>query len=229
MPIDFKFGLSWQYGEKKGSFALLHRPFSVGIRDWSPALLSIAEDVLEPHVRQLFDTEGRSETMGWAELAPSTVKRRGSAHPILQVAGDMKLSFQEGSSLHHQEVTPTKLVWGSDVPYAMFHEFGTGGRVDFGKAGARQTIAATKAARERYERSQGQTGGLVPRPMLVYSNRLAGDITSRMRAHVILIARQVGYRILGRGAESPTEALHAGLAELGTGRGLTAALLGQSE
>jgi len=61
MPLDFKFGLTWVYGEKKGSFTMFHRPFLEAIKDWGPAFEEIAADVLEPHVKAAFDTEGSSE------------------------------------------------------------------------------------------------------------------------------------------------------------------------
>jgi len=220
--MEVQFGLSWQYGDKKGSFAFLHRDFRIGISNWQPALIAVA-DVLEGHVLSQFQTEGKAETMGWAELAESTIRKRGSAHPILQVTGDLKLSFQRGSSLHVEEITKTSLVWGSAVPHSLFAQFGTGGKVNFRAAGARKTMFKTEKARktwEEVEARRGQGGGQPARPMLVYSKRLADEITSRIMAHIILIARQTGYRILGRAAETPTEALHAGLAHLGAGRSL---------
>jgi phage gpG-like protein len=211
--LDFKFGLSWQYKEKKGSFTLLHRPFMEGIRNWSPAFELVADDVLEPYVKQAFTSEGASEGAPWQELAPSTVARRGSAHPILRVSGLLMESFEKRAPEHHEEIGPRKLVWGSDVPYALFHEFGTGGRVKFRAAGATKVIAAsTKAARQLAE-SLGMAWGMVARPMLVYSRMLANEITSKMRSYATLIARQVGYRIISRPGEarpSPIEALRVG-------------------
>jgi phage gpG-like protein len=218
MGLDFKFDLTWQHGEKRGSLAVIHRPFEIAIRDWSRAFLEIAEAVLAPHVHRLFASEGAAEGEPWQELAPATVKRRGSAHPILQVTGALLRSFQTGGERHHEEITPRKLTWGSDVPYALFHEFGTRGRFNPRQAGARALVAKTLAARERYAASQAHSSGLPPRPMLVYSPRLADDITSRMTAHMALMARRAGYKILGRQAEGPVAARLAGMIALG-GRG----------
>jgi len=207
--LDFKFGLQWQYGEKKGSFTLIHRPFLEALRDWSPAFVMVAEDVLEPYVKQAFQTEGASEGTNWKELAPSTVKRRGSAHPILHVSGRLEESFEKGGSDHIEDIGPKTLTWGSRVGYALFQQFGTGGRVNFRAAGARKVIAATTKAARQYAESQGLTNGLVPRPMLVWSKMLSNEITSRMLGYGALIARRVGYKILGRPGEGPVSPIEA--------------------
>jgi hypothetical protein len=206
--LDFSFGLRWQYGEKKGSFAFVHRPFLEGIRDWSPAFSIIAEDVLEPYVMRAFQTEGASQ-LGekWQELAPSTLRYRPPT-PILQVHGDMMRSFQKGDPQHVEEISPRRLVWGSRDPKALFHQFGTGGKVNFRRAGARKTMFKTPEARAAYEAGQGKTGGIPARPMLVWSEFLANEITSKMLARIAMVARQAGYRIGSRmfGGLTPTEA-----------------------
>jgi hypothetical protein len=127
----------------------------------------------------------------------------------------LKRSFTKSAEDHHEEITSLKLVWGSDVPYAMFHELGTGGRFTLRAAGARRTVARTRADRERLERSQSQPGGLVPRPMLVYSRQLANDIRSRMIIYMEMMARRTGYGIFGREVETPLEARRIGDIALG--------------
>jgi len=60
------------------------------------------------------------------------------------------------------------------IPTALFHEFGTRGKVSFKAAGARYTVNKTKAAREGFEKSSRQGGGVPARPILVWSRaRLA--------------------------------------------------------
>lgn len=166
--MNFKFGLYWRYGDKKGSLALIHRPFHEGIRDFRPAFLQIAQDVLEPYVMRAFSTEGKSDGIKWADLAPSTLRGRPNT-PILQVTGALMRSFLQGDPEHVQEVTPTKLVWGSRNITALFHEFGTGGRVNFRAAGVRKggVVALTEAARARY--AGARRGGMPARPPLVSS------------------------------------------------------------
>lgn len=210
--LDFQFGMHWEYGEKKGEFVLVHRSFIDGINDWSPGLTLVADDVLEPYVIGGFRSEGRSEGVTWKDLAPSTVRaRHGSAHPILQFPGSGHLmhSFEKGGEDHVEDITPRKLVWGSNVPYALFHQFGTSGKVNFRAAGARKVITKTTKAARELAKSQGRVGGLVPRPMIVYSKFLADDITSKMRSYALLIARKVGYRVASRPGEEPVSPLEA--------------------
>jgi phage gpG-like protein len=214
--INFQFGLSWQYGEKKGSFALLHRPFREGIENWGPAFSVIAEDVLEPYVRRAFESEGSSEGEHWQELAPSTLRGRPNT-PILQITGFLMRSFQRGGADHIEEISARRLVWGSASPLALFHEFGTGGKVNFKRAGARYTVAKTKKGRERFEQSSGGSGGIPARPMMIWSPFLAQEITHKMMGRIVQVARQVGYKVGGRQFEalSPVEARHIGEILLG--------------
>lgn len=207
--FDFQFGLQWEYNGKKGEFALIHRRFMSGIRNWQPAFEEVADDVLEPYVVKGFQTEGHSEGVTWKDLAPSTVARRGSAHPILQVSGALLESFEKGGADHHEEISARKLVWGSDVPYALFHEFGTEGKVNFKAAGARKVVAKTTKAAKEYAKSQGMEGGMVARPMMVYSRFLANEITSKMQGYAALIARKVGYGVASRPGEAPVSPVQA--------------------
>lgn len=72
-------------GEKQVSRELLR----AGLRadQAAPVLGAIADDIID-WTRDQFDSEG-GRSGGWAPLADSTVKSRGSAHPILQVHGDL--------------------------------------------------------------------------------------------------------------------------------------------
>jgi hypothetical protein len=210
--IDFKFGMSWQYGEKRGSFTLIHRPFLAGIEDYSPAFALIAGDVLEPHVRRMFESEGRADLgVKWADLAPSTLRGRPNT-PILQVTGKLMRSFQAGDPSHEQTITPKKLIWGSRDPKSLFHEFGTRGRVSFKTAGARQVIRKSAASQS----PASGASGIPARPMLVYSRFLANEITSKMLGRIAQVARQTGYRIGSRmfGGLTPAEARQIGQALL---------------
>jgi len=214
--LDFTFKLAWQYREKKGSFALLHRPFLEGIQNWGPAFRVIAEDVLEPYVRRAFESEGSSEGEHWQQLAPSTLRGRPNT-PILQITGALMRSFQAGGADHVEEISPRKLVWGSASPLALFHEFGTGGKVNFRRAGSRKSMAKTPEAKTRFESSQGQTGGIPARPMFAWSPFLAQEITNKMLGRMVQVARQIGYKVGGRqfGPLSPLEARHIGNIMLG--------------
>lgn len=213
--LDFKFGMRWQYGEKKGDFTLFHRRFVQGILNWAPAFQLIAEDVLEPYVIRAFDTAGQSDGKSWQALAPSTLRGRPNT-PILQVTGALMRSFQAGDPQHEQHITARKMTWGSKSPLALYHEFGTGGKVNFRRSGARKVIAKTEEARTRFKNSQAGDGGIPARPMLVYSRFLANEIGSKMLGRIAQVARQTGYGVtgLGSGRLSPAEARQIGAALL---------------
>ena len=199
--LDFKFSLNWQYGEKKGDFTLFHRPFIEGIKNWAPAFEIIAEDVLEPYVMRAFGSEGSSDGRHWKELAPSTLRGRPNT-PILRVTGALMRSFQAGDTEHVQKITARTMTWGSKSPLALFHEFGTGGKVDFKRAGARKVMAKTEKARKQWEETQSSGGGGIPaRPMLVYSKVLADEIGSKMMGRIAMVARQTGYGVTGMGQD----------------------------
>jgi len=215
--LDFKFGATWAYGEKRGSFTLFHRPFMEALQNWAPAFALIAEDVLEPYWMRSFESEGASEGIKWEKLAPSTLRGRPNT-PILQVTGEMMRSGQRGGPNHVENITALKLTWGSADPKALFHEFGTGGKVNFRRAGARAVIAKTKAARERLAGS-GKEGGIPARPMLVFSSFLANEIASKMLGRVATVARQIGYKVTSGslGGVTPIEARQIGEQILGGG------------
>lgn len=59
----------------------------------------------------------KDEGPGWPQLKPSTVKRRGSAHPILQVTNALARSVTTRSGADYAQV-------GSNLAYASIHQFG---------------------------------------------------------------------------------------------------------
>jgi phage gpG-like protein len=79
--------------------------------DMLPAMQTIGEIILT-NIEENFRAEGRYSEVGdwrggstaWKDLAPSTVKRRGSAHPILQASGHMAATFTKEASATGVEV-----------------------------------------------------------------------------------------------------------------------------
>lgn len=77
-------------------------------RRMTPMFRQIAE-LVHGYVEAQFDTEGYAMSGGWAELAPSTIADRGSAHPILVREGVLKhdatrhprRGAEFGSGLHY--------------------------------------------------------------------------------------------------------------------------------
>lgn len=90
-----------------------------GMRRLNARLASIHKDMgseLLVHIRQGFEAEQAPDGTPWQPLAASTVKRRGTAHPILRVKGRL-------SRLHMQANAAGATV-GSNLAYARIHQFG---------------------------------------------------------------------------------------------------------
>ena len=96
------------------------------LRDWAPAFRAIADDVLAPFVERQFASAGAEGGTPWQDLASRQRRGRGGVGRILRRTGRMAASFQSGSAEHVQTISGTKLIWGSQVPYAIFHQTGTG-------------------------------------------------------------------------------------------------------
>ena len=211
--LDFR--LKWQYegktGEiKAGQESLFHRAF-VGLRegmvDWTPTFGEIAEDILTPLLEETYEKEKPAEYIAWADLAESTIARRGSAHPILDVTGLLRRSFTKGGAQHHEEITPKKLVWGSDIPYAVFLQTGT--QKGYQKATGVPTGPGTGC-------------GMAMRKLLHIAEfgketKAARQITQAFRGRIDMVARQYGFKTFGRGVDAG-EARRIGYIALGLRR-----------
>lgn len=57
-------------------------------RDMSPILQEVGEDMIDV-IEEQFATEGARSGRRWRQLMESTVRRRGSAHPILVETGSL--------------------------------------------------------------------------------------------------------------------------------------------
>lgn len=103
-----------------------------------PLMASIANELLV-QTERAFDDEGP----GWPQLKPSTVKRRGSAHPILEVSNALALSVTPNSGENYALISSNK-------DYAAIHQFG-GTIKRKGKAGSvrLQTDAKGNLLRQR--------------------------------------------------------------------------------
>lgn len=206
MSFRFKFGLRWEYkpvGEaptRRGQeviFDQLFTRFKEGVGDFTPAFRLIAEDILEPVVQDIFKQEKADVT--WQELAASTIAQRGSAHPILRRTGMLQESFEKGQPGHHEEIEPRLLRWGSDVPYALFHQKGTGKGFD----------------QDRVATGPGTGRGMARRREIYLSDRMKHMMANTMVGRMAQVARMIGFRVLGSRGVSPLEARMAGEQILG--------------
>ena len=112
------------YGDRQLDRNLLR--FDDRMGDLEPVFTELADDFLSIE-RQQFTSEGGFASGGWAPLADSTVRRRGSAHPILVEHGDLKASLTDAAAKGAiREITSDSLFVGTDIDYAPFHQRGTG-------------------------------------------------------------------------------------------------------
>jgi phage gpG-like protein len=99
--------------------------FQASLADNSPGLVAVADDLREM-IAQQFATEGAAGGTPWAPLAPSTLrKRRGLG--ILNSTGALLGSLVDvGAPGHVEETDGQQLLFGSELPYAVFHQTGAG-------------------------------------------------------------------------------------------------------
>ena len=87
------------------------------LTDMRPAMLEIS-GIMSDASERAFQTESNPATgEPWAELSPFTVALRGSAHPILQVSGQLAASIQADYGSDFAQV-------GTNKNYAELHQFG---------------------------------------------------------------------------------------------------------
>jgi len=118
--------------------------------DQAPALTEIADD-FRAMIAEQFASEGRTGGTPWAPLAPSTARRRRSG-TLLNVTGALLSSLRDvGAPGHIEETNGQTLTLGSRLPYAMYHQTGTG-------AGYGQTYMPVRVKGQR---------GMPMRPLIV--------------------------------------------------------------
>lgn len=192
--LDVNFKLSWSYKGQVGSETLFHTAignFTTALRDWSPAFRAMVTDVLEPAVIEQFETAGHGT---WAELAPSTIKRKGH-DTILFETGGLYRSFLTGGADHVEEITRDQLRWGSSLARALFHQTGTG-------SGFQQAF-------------KGPGRGVPMRKILQFTDGMRRALRSVLVGHLATIARREGYAI-GKGMDlDPLSARMIGASMLG--------------
>jgi hypothetical protein len=120
------FNIGWNYKGKTGTYTVWHEGFKREMANWTKAWTRIISEVLVPFVQSQFRSQGGEGERPWAELAPSTLKRRlFPGKPILQQTGMLQMSFIGGPE-HIEQVEPKRMRWGSESNVAVFHQTGTG-------------------------------------------------------------------------------------------------------
>lgn len=96
--------------------------FRAALEDFGP-LWDKLSDVMEKVEQDQFDSEGHGQ---WATLADSTLaekQRLGFPEQILVRTGDLKDSLTDPGRAASKQ--PFSMTWGTDVPYAIYHQLGT--------------------------------------------------------------------------------------------------------
>lgn len=161
-------------------------------------------------VEKKFQTEGAFGGISWQQLAESTVKKRKSDHPILEVSGLLRGSFLKGGTGHVEQIDEKHMLWGSGVKYGLFHQTGTG--LGFEK----DRFESLGAARERVSKqfptapmSAVKGRGMARRKIIPQKDEIVFSIASIIRKEIVEHARRVGFAAGGRGL-SPLEARKIG-------------------
>lgn len=94
-----------------------------------PAMPAQLFQLFEASERRQFDSEGAYGSGGWALLAPITIQRKralGLDNGILRATGQMADTLTDGKAAGAiRDVTPTRAVFGTEDPKAIFHQMGT--------------------------------------------------------------------------------------------------------
>jgi phage gpG-like protein len=157
------------------------RAFQDSLADQSPALTEIADD-FRAMITEQFASEGRASGTPWAELAPSTARRRRAGTLLLNVTGALLDSLrQPGAAGHVEEADGQTLTLGSRLPYAIYHQTGTG-------AGYGQTYRAGHVKGQR---------GMPMRPLIVLTPDRSDQWTELLRQHLEENTPLLGTKQLG--------------------------------
>lgn len=113
------------------------QPLSVGlsrlrtaIADWTPFWTDRFAPFFYRMVQQDFVLEGGGSGSSWAPLSPAYAAWKASHYPgkgILVQSGALKASLADPNAVGAIfRTTPTSLEIGTSVPYALYHQLGTG-------------------------------------------------------------------------------------------------------
>ena len=159
--------------------------FQAALADNSPALGEVSDDLREMIAEQ-FATEGRAGGTPWAPLAPSTL--RGSL-------------VEAGAPGHVEELDAQSLLFGSSLPYAIFHQTGTGigfGQMKFpARSSSRKGRKSATAGKFSGSAQVGRGRALPMRPLIVLTEARAERWTEMVRSGIEAKTHLLGSKELG--------------------------------
>jgi hypothetical protein len=204
--FTFNLTVGWEYGSHRGAEVLANfgiPRFEKELGNWAPAFQLIADDILEHWVETTWETEGAAAGAPWAPHAASTLGRlegsidrkaesgRAENLPLLYRTGRLAQSFRKGGADHHELIEPKRMEWGSDVPYGLFAQTGTG-------KGFQRVSVPT---------GRGTGRGEPMRKILAVTREVQADMERTLLGRGAQIARQAGFGIAGGSRQvSPLEA-----------------------
>ncbi len=99
--------------------------YAEDVQDMHEAFEEIAADFWESNEKQ-FVTEGKYGGGRWRALAPSTLRAKPGGLPTLVREGTLKDSLTKGNPWTIEKIEPLQVTLGTKVPYALYHQRGTG-------------------------------------------------------------------------------------------------------
>lgn len=172
--------------------------FQASLADNSEALAAVADD-LRQMIAEQFASEGAAGGTPWAPLAPSTLRHSGRARGgILCVTGALRGSLTDpGSPGHVEQLDEQSLLFGSDLPYAIYHQTGTG--IGFGQTDVARPLQSSASSRTRKGRKApgpGRGHTLPMRPLIVVTDARAESWAEIIRAGIEQKALALGTKEL---------------------------------
>jgi len=153
----------------------------------TPAWREIVK-VLERMVDVNFTTEGSFSRAPWPPLSPRYAEWKARHYPgrrMLRRTDELYESLVRRGKGHVEIITPTALVWGTRVPYAIYHQRGTGAARTRGRKMV-QLKNTPRMGRKVYERAGQFRSGMPPRPPIPNLTRPDGEaIVDIMTAHIL--------------------------------------------
>ena len=112
------------------------------VQDWRKYIWpGVRRDAIRPWLRKQFQNQGQGAHGRWAPLSSSYARRKAKLYPgtkILHAAGTMEEDLLSDSN--DGETTPRTMLYGTKIPYALYHQTGT--KFKKGpKAGQRKMVA----------------------------------------------------------------------------------------
>ncbi len=220
----FKFELYGQYKGRRVEMPIFDGAIVAcnnAISNYKPVFEQIAPELAQFVLGQFY-TEGDQGGVPWQKLADSTVKQRGSEHPILvRGEGLLRESFTEGGADHLEEISETRMLWGSGKPYALFHQTGTGRGFKQDEMETMGPKVFDMLVKQRVEFAEGKRKakdvqserGMPRRRILKPTEEMQTQIFGILLGRVTMEARRAGFRVSGRGT-SPADARKIGLQQL---------------